>query len=253
MNTIKIAWLFPDTLYLHGDRGNILALEKAAKHYNLDVSVDKIDFDTDDFAPMNYDIIFCPPGELTSFPVIIEYLNPFKDSFEKFIAEGRPLIATGTSMAIWCSIIKRTDGSSFPGLDILPAEASENPSVYGDDLYFTCSYNGKDFDIIGNQIQMADFISETGTCFGTLHYGYGNTGRTREEGFKLGNSIFTNSLGPLLVLNPWLTAEIIRAAAENKGIDLDKNSYDMELEKKSFATKKDFILSKETKLTNCKE
>ena len=26
MSEFKIAWLFPDTMYLHGERGNILAL-----------------------------------------------------------------------------------------------------------------------------------------------------------------------------------------------------------------------------------
>lgn len=31
MNTMKIAWLFPDTLYLHGERGNILALARFAE------------------------------------------------------------------------------------------------------------------------------------------------------------------------------------------------------------------------------
>ncbi len=251
MDTIKIAWLFPDTLYLHGDRGNILALQKAAAHYDLDVTTDKIDFDTENFDPVNYDIIFCPPGELSSFPAVLEYLIPLKASFEKFISEGRPLIVTGTSVAMWGQTIKRTDGSFFDGIGILPAETLERNSVYGDDLYFSCNYNGTDLDIIGSQIQMVDFISETGTCFGTLYYGYGNTGKTREEGFKTVNSIFTNSLGPVLVTNPWLTSEIVRTAAGNKDIILTSDGYDMDLERKSFDTKKDFILNKRTNLTNC--
>ena len=71
MKELRIAWLFPDTLYLHGERGNILALQRISAMKGLEASVDKIDFDTEDFDPMDYDIIFCPPGEIVSFPVVI--------------------------------------------------------------------------------------------------------------------------------------------------------------------------------------
>lgn len=252
MNTLKIAWLFPDTLYLHGERGNILALERYASLFGLKPQTDKIDFDTEDFQPMDYDIIFCPPGEIVSFPVILEYLKPKADGFREFIEAGRPLIATGTSTALWCSRVQRADGTSFDAMGILDAWVQENEAVYGDDVYFSTAYNGTEMEILGNQIQMADLFSETELPFGQLIYGYGNTGKDRREGFVLKNSIFTNALGPVLVTNPWLTAEIIRAAAAAGGMEISDAEPDMELEKKSFATKKEFVLSKETRLTNCK-
>ena len=72
MKQLKIAWLFPDTLYLHGERGNILALQRIAAQKGLETAVDRIDFETEGFQPMDYDIIFCPPGEIVSFPVVLE-------------------------------------------------------------------------------------------------------------------------------------------------------------------------------------
>ena len=74
MNTLKVAWLFPDTLYLHGERGNILALNRFIKAAGMIPVIEKIDFDTKNFDPESYDIIFCPPGEIVSFPVILEWL-----------------------------------------------------------------------------------------------------------------------------------------------------------------------------------
>lgn len=253
MNTLKIAWLFPDTLYLHGERGNILALEYFAKLANLTPETEKIDFDTQGFEPMDYDIIFCPPGEIVSFPAVIEWLTPYKSQFEAFIEEGRPLLVTGTSMAIWGKKTQRTDGSSFEGLGILSVDTVEKEAVYGDDLYYRCLYNGKGIEIIGSQIQMADFINRGEEPFGRLFYGYGNTGKDRSEGFAKKNSIFTNTLAPVLAVHPTLAVEVIKAAASAKGTELGEIIWDNSLAEKSFATKKEFIENKVTRLTNCKE
>lgn len=245
MDKLKIAWLFPDTLYLHGERGNILALEKFAKLAGLEPVVEHIDFQTE-FRPLDYDLIFCPPGEISSFEAIVKKLEPVKDQLMEFIDKGKVLLATGTSMAIWGNTIKRTDTTEFAGLGIVDFETVEREKVYGDDTYFTINYNGKEMEMFCSQIQMADFISGQCENFGKLIYGYGNTGKDQNEGFILKNSIFTNSLGPILVTNPWLSIEIIRVL---KGKEIQ---YDDNIEKKSFETKKKFTLNKVTRLSNCK-
>ena len=76
--TIRAAWLFPDILYIHGERGNLLALERVAKFAGAEAVIDRIDFDTEGFDPMNYDFIFCPPGEIASFNAVVEWLKPYK-------------------------------------------------------------------------------------------------------------------------------------------------------------------------------
>ena len=40
---INIAWLYPDTLNLHGDRGNIMAFERVAAMLGADVTITRID------------------------------------------------------------------------------------------------------------------------------------------------------------------------------------------------------------------
>ncbi|MGF6375623.1 CobQ-like glutamine amidotransferase family enzyme [Clostridiales Family XIII bacterium PM5-7] len=252
MSKIKIAWLFPDTLYLHGERGNIMALERFARLGGFDVETTKVDFDTVNFDPLDYDIMFCPPGEITSFPAVIQWLMPYQEKLESFIQQKRPLIVTGTSIGIWGNTVERTDGTSFSGLGIIDIHTKENEQVYGDDNDFICQYNGEEIEVIGNQIQMADFVNHNEAPFGTLIYGYGNTGKNREEGFQKENSIFTNTLAPMLVVTPKLTMEIIRVVAKNKGLNIPEFDVDVEIETQSFMTKKEFILGKESRLTNCK-
>lgn len=252
MSNFKIGWLFPDTLFLHGERGNVLALARYAEMLGFDHSVTKIDFDTEDFDPMAYDVLFAAAGEISVFPAVRDWLLPYKDKLEQFVENGHPLIVTGTTCGLFGKSIKREDGTEMEGLGILHSEMTERGYVYGDDILYKCTYNDAEMEIVGIQISMADLDIGDEEPFGELEYGYGNTGKDRREGMTRGNSVFTNALGPILVYCPWLTVEIIRAAAWANGRSCGELTYDMDLEKKSFELKKEYNLKKQTNLTNCK-
>ena len=51
---IDIAWMYPDTLYLHGDRGNVMALVRYAQNLGLVPKVHRIDLGSGDFNPLDY-------------------------------------------------------------------------------------------------------------------------------------------------------------------------------------------------------
>ena len=246
---LKIGWLFPNTFNLHGDRGNILAMKAEAIRRGYAVEVVKITLDTQDFNPMDYDFLFCAPGEMVHFPEIIRFLTPYKKALIDYI-ENRPLLVTGTSIALFGEEIICSEEYTIPGLGILKIQCFENKAVYGDDLFFTCNYNGKEMSIIGSQIQMMNLEILEEKPFGHLNYGYGNTGKTKLEGVVSGKGMFTNTLGPILVCNPWLTEEIVNLIEVNKNISLCQVKRDNTLEKKSLITKVEFIKNKETALTN---
>ena len=253
---IRAAWLFPDILYIHGERGNLLALKRVAGFAGVEVEIDRVDFDTEGFDPMNYDFIFCPPGEIASFDTIVEWLKPYRESLKQFMDEGRVLLVTGTSQCIFGGTTSREDGSKVEGLGIIDCDYTERKLVYGDDLYFLTNYGceseGEDaMEIFGSQIQMMDIESREAP-FGHLKYGFGNTGKDRHEGVLKKNSIFTNTLGPIFVLNPWLTKKVVVQCMKNVGIEIEDFNFDVSLEMKSLETKKLFTNSKVTKLNNCK-
>ena len=79
---------------------------------------------------------------------------------------------------------------------------------------------------------------------GTLKYGYGNIGDTK-EGVKKDNIIFTNCLGPVFVKNPWFAEKIIRNICSKKNISISndiKPNYEIELN--SLEACKEFINKK---------
>lgn len=252
MHKFKIAWMFPDTLYLHGDRGNPAALERFARLYGAEPELHKIDFETETFIPSDYDVIYFGAGEISSFAPVCEWLRKHKESLETFIADGRPLISSGTTTGLFCRDILRLDGERISGLGLLDAEYVEREAAYGDDLLFKTTYCGEEMEIAGCQIQMGDLILGDEEPFGNLIYGYGNNGRGRDEGIKKECSVFTNTLGPMLVCNPWLTDVIVKQALIAAGCECPQNIYDDALERSSFDAKRNFILNKKTHLKNCR-
>jgi CobQ-like glutamine amidotransferase family enzyme len=249
---IKVGWLFPNTFNLHGERGNILALEAEGKRRGYEVGIVHINLDSVDFNPMDYDLLFCPPGEIEHFPAVIDYLKNSRDALISYI-ENHPILVTGTSIGLFGNQIHREDNRIIKGLGIIDIEINENHAVYGDDLFFRCQYNGKEMEIIGSQIQMMDLDIKEESPFGRLKYGYGNTGKTKFEGVMSGKGIFTNTLGPILVCNPWLTEEIINLIEQNRRWPLWEEHRDNTLELKSLKTKVALISKKESRLTKIDE
>ena len=249
--TIKIGWMFENTFSLHGDRGNILAIEKMCKDNKLDVEIVKIDFDIAENDISDLDMLFFPPGEIVNFPPIVDVMKPHLKELEEFISSGKPLLAVGTTMTLFGKKIIRCNSDDVEGLGIIDVIAHEKEKVYGDDVYYAAEYNGKTHEIIGVQIQMIDLDIQGEKPFGKLFYGYGNTGKDQFEGVIKNNAIFSGTLGPILVTNIWLTKAILEIILKNKGLENIKLKDDFELEKKSFVLKKNLIMSKKTNLTNC--
>ena len=208
--------------------------------------------DTETFNPLDFDFLFCPPGEIEHFEAVAAYLEPHRNELMAYI-ETRPMLVTGTTVALFGETIKRDDQSEIIGLGIIEIEARENHAVYGDDLYYTCQYNGKEMEMIGSQIQMIDLDIKEESPFGRLKYGYGNNGKTKFEGVISGKGIFTNTLGPVLVCNPWLTEEIINLIEVNKTWPVWDEHRDNSLELKSQKSKMVHINKKETRLKRISE
>ena len=251
---INIAWMYPDTLYLHGERGNVMALVRYAQMLGIEAKIHKIDMGTKDFNPMEYDILFYGPGEISSFKSVMEDIGMYTRSLAEYVATGRTLIVTGTTVTMFGERIRRFDpdapnglGEVIDGLCMIPVIAEEREYVYGDDEDVRVEYGGYSMELVGSQIHMADYDfleNSSYTRFGSVIYGRGNNGEDGMEGVLYNNAIFTNMLGPLLVNNPWLTVRILRTVADLKGYVIQAPEPDYTMEIKSLELKKEFIDAK---------
>jgi|WetSurMetagenome_2_1015567.scaffolds.fasta_scaffold114677_2 lipid II isoglutaminyl synthase (glutamine-hydrolysing) len=217
---IMVLWLYPDILNLHGDRGNLMALQRIAKLSGLPLEIVRAE-DLDQPLPLGVaDLIVLGSGEVKDLPQVSAALKKQRGELATFFNRGGYLLATGSGGAVLGREIKRLDGSKISGLKLLPFSCRERDQVLGDDIWFTL-LDQPEQEILGNQIQILDFELEAkAEPLGKLIYGYGNDGhgfegcRSRTGG--AGNIIFTNTLGPLLVKNPRFTAQLLTEIAEIK-------------------------------------
>lgn len=241
MEELNITWAYPDILNLHGDRGNIMALERIAKQMKITPNIKRINQYEEKIDFENTDILFFNPGELKVMPSIIQALKEQKEALDQYIEQGKTIIVIGTTGCIMAKETKRINGEIIQGLGYLDMTCEEREKVYGDDIHFKLKEGEQ--EIIGCQIQMIDTKIKEDIALGTIIYGMGNQG-DGTEGAKYKNVIFTNALGPVLVKNPWYTEALIRQAMEVKGYE-KRNTLDFSLEEKSLACIKKFIEEKE--------
>lgn len=213
--TINIAWMYPDLLNLHGERGSVQAFEQRGKAMGMDVKIHRIDSPNEKIDFSKFDLFLFMPGEIKTLGLIKEKLAEQKEKLVNFVENGGHIVAVGTTGMLFAKTLEREDGTEFQGLGLLDATAKERKYVYGDDLHFRI--NSTKMEIFGSQIQMVDVTAQN--PLGTVIYGHGND-KSGSEGAVYKNLVFTNCLGPVFVKNPWWCDQIIKDIyLKKQGID----------------------------------
>lgn len=242
--TLNISWVYPDLLNLHGDRGNVMALEKVAKLMGITPKVTRVDTFSEKIDFENSDIILFNVGEVKTVAPIVENLKKYGNGIYDFANRNKVIVAVGSTGAILAKQLKRRDGSTVEGLGILDMNCVERNEIYGDDLYYTLDDKT---EILAVQIHIVDFFLENeNDALGKIVYGKGNNDSDSTEGAKKNNVYFTNALGPVFVKNPWFAQKVIAEAMKQKGVEIEvKNlSDEFETELKSAEYIKKFIKNK---------
>lgn len=238
MYDIKIGWLYPNLMNLHGERGSVKALMKIGENMGLHMQLKRIE-DFDNEIPFDdLDIIMVLPGEISRFPEIMDSFRKQKHSLEQYLNHDGYLLAIGTSGLMFGKSILREDGSNMECLGYLDLTAKERKYVWGDDLHFRIL--GSMEELIGSQIQMADV--DAAQPLGKTIYGMGNN-NTGTEGARYKNLIYTNCLGPLFVKNPWFAEKILKDICLRKYLGI-QSKIPYTLSEQSFESTLKFIQNK---------
>lgn len=242
---IKILWLYPDILNLHGDRGNLMALERIGGLLGLPLDIVRVESLDHPLMLEDADMLFICSGEVKNMPQIIAHLNQQKEELHSFLQRGGYLFAIGSAGAVLAKKTLLTDGSAFAGTALLPMQCRHRDNVYGDDIWFSL-LDEPQMQIMGNQIQILDTqLDDDARPLGTIIYGHGNMG-CQDEGCRKDNVIFTNTLGPLFVKNPRYTAAVLEDIAARKQLAQTRelSDSDTEYEDKSAVLIRNFIEKK---------
>ena len=208
METIKIAWMYPDILNLHGDRGNLMALQRVAKLMGVEAEITRIENYEQAIDYEAMDLLFFTSGEVKSVAPIVKRLEKDADALKKYVEAGKMIVAIGTSGAIFANHLMRRDGSSVEGLRYLDMDV-----VDGMPLTATiCRSNSITSSTMKSSAVRFRWWNSIWRAVpvGTTVYGRGNRLEGKAEGAIYKNVMMTNLLGPALVKNPWFAEALLR-------------------------------------------
>lgn len=169
---INLAWMYPNILSLHGERGSVQAFQKVADNLGIQLNIIRIDDYEQEIDFKKIDIMLFLPGELKVIPIIKNTLSLKLGEIYQYILDNKYIIAIGTTGVLFGKKIVRQGGEELEGLGLLDFNSKERKMVIGDDLHFYVNETKQ--EVLGSQIQMIDIKLEKEEALGKIIYGYGN-------------------------------------------------------------------------------
>lgn len=209
---VTILHLYPEELNIYGDMGNVATLVKRLEWRGYRVLVQRAGVGQP--APIaGADIIFGGGGQDRGQVVVGRDLQRHSKALHQALKAGTPMLAICGTYQLFGRGFTTLEGEVIPGIGL-----------------FAASTFGSEQRMIGNVIidspfgQLVGFENHSGRTLleagqqslGRVVQGYGNDGRSGNEGAIANNAIGTYLHGPLLPKNPALADHIIKIALERK-------------------------------------
>lgn len=238
---IKIEILFPEFCNLFGDSQNMNYLKKCMPKANFIQTEfsEQLKFITEDIH-----MIYLGPMTEKMQEKVIQKLKPFKEKIEELIQKGIIFLFTGNSLEVLGNYIEKEDGTKIEALGIFDVYCKQD-MLNRHNSFFLGSYKEETNQNQNEVIQIVGFKSQFTMMYGDNHKNYfteaqrgiGIHEETKLEGIKQNHFFGTYLLGPLLILNPKFTKEIMRLL----GIEKPILAYEKEIEEAYEQRVKEFL------------
>jgi CobQ-like glutamine amidotransferase family enzyme len=204
---LTIEMLFPEIANLHGDNANVAYLAQCRPDARI-VRTSLTDVPLFSTAPV--DLVYLGPlteqGQLTA----IERLRPYRDHLDALIEQGTAFLFTHNALEVLGSRIRNDEmGYDVPGVGVFELESTlrmfgrYSGKVMG-------SVTGVEQPVLGykSQFSMVEAPAEL-PGFLTADRGIGRSASTAIEGVRRHNFVGTSLIGPLLIVNPHFTRQLL--------------------------------------------
>lgn len=201
---LKIEILFPEFCNLYGDISNMKYLKKClpeAKFYETA-------FDEEPrFIKEDINLIYLGPMTENMQEKVIKKLQNYKERIKELIEKDVIFLITGNAIEIFGKYIENEDGSKIEGLGIFDIYAKRD-MLHRHNSRFIGKMDG--IRIVGFKSQFTfSYGDNKENYFAEVEKGIGLNKEINLEGIKKNNFMATYLLGPILILNPFLTKKII--------------------------------------------
>lgn len=211
---MKIEVLYPEVCNLYGDLMNIEYLKRSLAASGVsDVEIIETSLKSEPcFAKSAVDLIYMGTMTESAQELVLKALTPYKARLEELIGNGQLFLITGNALELFGEYIECEEKENINCLGIFKTHAVQKMLQRYNSLYV-----GKygDVDIVGFKSQFTHSYGEFEGLFETVR-GDGLNPGTKSEGIKKNNFMGTYIIGPILVLNPPFTKELIKLMGVEK-------------------------------------
>lgn len=218
-----IEYLYPEVSNLYGDPFNVKYLADCVSENGYEVSVVKDELNSEPFFAKNCpDVIYLGPMTEHSQELVISRLKPYVSRLRELIDQKVVFLITGNAIEIFEKEIECEDGSRINCLGMYEGVAKRKMFNRYNSL-FLGEFEG--IKIVANKSQFShSFSCGSSHPFIKVVRGDGSAPGDANEGINDVNFFATYLLGPLLVLNPLFTKNIL----ERMGIESAKLVFESE-------------------------
>lgn len=201
---MKIELLYHEVCHYFGDYGNALLLKQALPE--AEFAETKL-LEEPLFVSEVPSLLYMGATTESKQALIIEKLYPYKARLRQLMEMGVPMLFTGNAGEILFEKIKLWDGRETEGLGLLPMTAERKQYTR-----FNALFLGKKdaLEIVGFQSTFDTWRGDVACPMAEVVRGYGDHPQSKTEGLRQNNVFVTQLLGPMLVLNPLFTENLLR-------------------------------------------
>ncbi len=236
MYKLKICHLYPDTLNLYGDRGNILCMKKRMEWRGHNAEICEVSIG-ESFNPDDYDVFFIGGGQDFEQSVLLKDLQGEKGAaIKQAVNDEKVFLTICGGYQLLGQYYKTWDGKQCDFLGAIDVyTVGKKKRMVGDFMFRLDESDGGDTVIGFENHSGKTYLGKGVRPLGTIITGNGNNGEDGTEGARVKNVFATYSHGPLLPKNPKLCDTILKTALMRKYPSVTLSALDDEFENNAFS------------------
>lgn len=207
--TLHIVHLYPETLGLYGDGGNVLALRKRCEWRGIDFRVSAVELGQ--AIPVDGDIYVIGSGSSNGVRRVGSHVDELGPVLGDALTRQASVLAVGAGLHLLSERIESADGSVIPGAGLVAGRAIPLATRrVGEFVGVAGGAAVAGFVNTGHEI-----VTEHTAHITDVYRGPGDH-RVDSDGVEFGTFIGTHSHGPYLPMNPHIADAMIARASGSR-------------------------------------
>jgi CobQ-like glutamine amidotransferase family enzyme len=212
---IRVGHLYPDYLNIYADRGNIAVFSERARARGHELDVRAIG--KHDAVPVGeIDLFYIGGGQDREQALVAHDLADKASALREAVESGAALLAVCGGYQLLGRYYRDVAGEEQPGIGLLPLHTVADERRMIGDVLLDCAWAGQTLAGFENHAGRT-ILDEGAEPLGRVVSGFGNDGKSGQEGARYKRAYGTYLHGPLLPRNPWFADHLLSEALAHAG------------------------------------